>query len=150
MIKELEIRKANKGDLFEILDLYAQKDIDNGNILKMEQAGQILERFELYPNYTLYIASIKNKIIGTFALLIMDNLAHLGSPSGVIEDVVVDEQLRSNGIGKQMMQYAIDVCKQHGCYKMTLSSNLKRKNAHKFYENMGFKKHGFSYLIEIN
>ncbi len=49
-----------------------------------------------------------------------------------------------------MMKYAIDVCKKRNCYKLSLSSNLKRERAHKFYENHGFHKHGYSYLIEIN
>ena len=35
------------------------------------------------------MAELNGEIVGTFALLIMDNLAHLGAPSGVVEDVVV-------------------------------------------------------------
>ena len=150
MNKEIEIRKANKDDLVQILGLYSQKDIDNGSILNVEQAEQIMDRFMLYPNYNLYVALTGNKIVGTFALMIMDNLAHLGSPSGVVEDVVVDEQFRSKGVGKHMMQFAINVCRKNKCYKLSLSSNLKRDRAHKFYENLGFEKHGYSYLIELS
>jgi hypothetical protein len=39
--------------------------------------------------------------------------------------------------------------KEKGCYKMTLSSNLKRESAHAFYDSLGFKKHGFSFLVEL-
>jgi GNAT superfamily N-acetyltransferase len=97
----------------------------------------------------LYVAKINNKIVGTFELLIMDNLAHKGRSSGIIEDVVVDSKYRSQGIGSKMMEFAIHICRQFGCYKLTLSSSLHRIRAHKFYENLGFKKHGYSFLIEL-
>ena len=35
-----------------------------------------------------------------------------------------------------------------GCYKMALSSNLKREAAHRFYDSLGFGRHGYSFLIE--
>ena len=37
-----------------------------------------------------------------------------------------------------------------GCYKVTLSSGLKRSGAHAFYESMGFRCHGFSYLLSLD
>ena len=80
----------------------------------------------------------------------MDNLAHMGSKSGLIEDVVVSQALHGQGIGKQMIAFAIQTCKEKSCYKVCLSSNLKRKNAHKFYENIGFKIHGYSFLMELD
>jgi len=40
-----------------------------------------------YPNYHLYVARNESGAVGTFALLIMDNLGHLGACTGVVEDV---------------------------------------------------------------
>lgn len=149
MIDNLEIKKATPEDLPLILDLYAQKDIDNGLVLPIDQANKIFNKFSSYPNYSLYVAKIEEKVVGTYELLIMDNLAHEGKPSGVVEDVVVDQKYRSQGIGKKMMEYALEVCRQNNCYKMSLSSNIHRDRAHKFYERLGFKKHGYSFLIEL-
>jgi len=73
----------------------------------------------------------------------------LDKVNGYVEDVVVDAEFQSQGIGRQMIEYAIDVCRKNGCYKMVLSSSLKCERAHQFYENLGFEKHGFSFLIEI-
>ena len=92
---------------------------------------------------------VQGEIVGTFALLIMDNLAHKGTPSGIVEDVAVRSEWQGKGIGKQMMEYAIGQCKEAGCYKMALSSNSIRKNAHRFYESLGFKKHGYSFVLDI-
>lgn len=78
----------------------------------------------------------------------MDNLGHLGRTSGIAEDVVVKDTLQGQGIGKQMMEFAMEKCRQKGCYKLALSSNKSREKAHKFYESIGFNKHGYSFIVE--
>jgi GNAT superfamily N-acetyltransferase len=79
----------------------------------------------------------------------MDNLGHLGAPSGVIEDVVVDPALHRAGIGRAMIEFAIAHCREKGCYKAALSANMKRDEAHAFYESLGFQRHGYSFLMEL-
>jgi hypothetical protein len=46
-----------------------------------------------------------------------------------------------------MMRFALDRCCEAGCYKMALSSNLRRPAAHRFYESLGFARHGYSFSI---
>lgn len=142
------IREAQKTDLANILNLYATV-LDKGETLSLPEAELHFEKMMSYPNYKVFVAENEHQIIGTFALLIMDNLAHIGTPSGVVEDVVVAENHQNQGIGKEMMQFALNRCRAFGCYKMVLSSNLKRIEAHQFYENLGFEKHGFSYRINL-
>ena len=146
---DLSIRKAEKTDLQSILDLYADPDIDNGQILEFPDAEKLFSKIETYPNYHVYVALLNDEIVGTFELLIMDNLAHSGTPSGIVEDVVVRSDFRGQGIGKKMMQFAIEQCKIAGCYKMMLSSNVIRDHAHHFYESLGFEKHGYSFQIKF-
>lgn len=148
MVK-VEIRKAEDEDLPAILSLYSQPDVDDGRALSLERAQKILARIRNYPDYRIYVAKAGEGIIGTFALLIMDNLAHMGAPSGIVEDVVVDPDWQGKGIGKQMMQFAVQRCRDMDCYKLALSSNLKREVAHRFYESLGFQKHGYSYFVEL-
>lgn len=140
------IRAATAADLPAVLGLYAQPEIDNGQVLPLDRAEAIFHRMESYPNYTLYVASAEDRIVGTFSLLIAENLAHFGAPSGVVEDVVVAVEEQGKGIGKQMMRYALDRCREHGCYKMALSSNARRTPAHRFYDSLGFKRHGLSFV----
>ena len=85
----LLIRPAAAADLQKILDLYAQPDFDDGNVLPLETARQLLDRFGDYPDYTLYLAERGGDVVGSFALLVMHNLGHLGAPSAIVEDVVV-------------------------------------------------------------
>jgi ribosomal protein S18 acetylase RimI-like enzyme len=141
------IREATEADLPAVLALYAQPQIDDGEVLDLEDAREIHARFALYPDYALYVVEERGEIVGSFALLIMDNLGHLGAPSGVVEDVVVAPSRQGRGIGKQMMAFAIERCHERGCYKLALSSNLKRERAHEFYESLGFERHGYSFRI---
>jgi len=149
MDASVSCREASKEDIPEVLRLYAQPDLDNGKVLPLSEAERHFEHIAGYPDYKIYIASCEGQIVGTFALLIMNNLAHMGAPSAVIEDVAVDPEWQGRGVGKLMMKHALQVCSEKGCYKAVLSSNLKRKRAHAFYEALDFERHGYSYRINV-
>ena len=146
---KLQIRSATINDVGNILQIYA-KTLDNDNILSVEKAKNIFLKQQQYPDYQVFIAELNDEIVGTFAILIMENMAHLGTPSAIVEDVGVLPKLQGKGIGKMMMAFALQYAKEKGCYKMSLSSNLRREQAHQFYESLGFKKHGFSFLMELS
>jgi GNAT superfamily N-acetyltransferase len=143
------VRKASAADIPAVLRLYAQPDLDDGKVLPVDQAVALLERFGRYPDYTLYVAEQDDEIVGSFALLVMDNLGHLGSPSGIVEDVVVAPARQSNGIGAAMMRFALERCREKRCYKLMLSSNAKRARAHAFYESLGYERHGYSFRVDL-
>ncbi|EIC30437.1 MULTISPECIES: GNAT family N-acetyltransferase [Methylomicrobium] len=147
MNSALRFREASKPDLPEVLQLYAQPDLDDGKVLTPFEAERIFERMARYPDYKIYVAVQDTRIVGTFALLMMDNLGHLGAPSAIIEDVAVHPSFQGQGIGKNMMRHAIRLAAEKGCYKAVLSSNLKRNRAHAFYESLDFERHGFSFRI---
>jgi GNAT superfamily N-acetyltransferase len=46
-----------------------------------------------------------------------------------------------------MMEFARSRCREAGCYKMALSSNLERDAAHAFYDTLGFERHGYSFRV---
>ncbi|HWK97911.1 MAG TPA: GNAT family N-acetyltransferase [Pseudolabrys sp.] len=146
-IDAVTIREAEKRDLPGVLALYAQPDLDDGKVLPAIDAERIFDRFARYPDYTLYVAELDSRIVGTFALLIMDNLGHLGAPSAVVEDVAVGPSLHSRGVGRAMMGFAMERAKEKHCYKIVLSSNARRERAHAFYENIGFERHGYSFRV---
>ena len=144
------IRQAENKDLSKILILYEGLTKDPDDRISLDTARVKFEKLKTYPDYQLYVAEVENEIVGTFALLIMDNLAHRGEPSAIIEDVVIRKDLQGRGIGKEMMKKAMNLCSEKGCYKMVLSSNLSREVAHRFYESLGFRKHGYSFIVEFN
>jgi ribosomal protein S18 acetylase RimI-like enzyme len=146
----LSCREAGISDIVDILHLYAQPEIDNGEILSLAEARTLFERMATYPDYRLYVAFADDTIVGTFALLIMDNLGHQGRRSAIIEDVAVTPGMQGLGIGRFMMRRALKIAQEKDCYKVTLSSNLRRERAHAFYESLGFEKHGYSFRVQLD
>jgi len=143
------IREATAADLPAILDLYAQPGMDDGAKLPLPEAEALLARMATYPFYKLYVVEQGGRTVATYALLVMENIAHLGKPSAIVEQVMVAPESHGLGLGKLMMAHALEVARSRGCYKLALSSNVKREAAHAFYDNLGFERHGYSFKVEL-
>lgn len=143
----MSFRTAGKADISDVLRLYAQPELDDGKAVSQSDAERHSDRIASNPDYSIHVALCDGQVVGTFALLIMGNLAHMGAPSAVIEAVAIDPQWQGHGVGKLMMAYALRLSGEKGCYKAVLSSNLKRERAHAFYESLDFERHGYSYRI---
>lgn len=140
------IRIAKNEDISAVLALYAQ-DTFNGSCCTIEEAEQVFSKMQSYPFYKLYVAENAGNIIGTFSLLIMDNIARNATPSAIIESVVVHRDQQASGIGKAMMQYAFEVSATAGAYKICLFTGSPNDYVHKFYDALGFERHGISYRL---
>jgi len=64
-------------------------------------------------------------------------------PTGIrsiIEDVIVDNSVRGQGVGEALMKRAIEVAREKGASNISLTSNPMRESANRLYLRMGFKK----------
>ena len=150
-MNNLQVNLAAKEDLTILNGLYA--DMNNKPLMSEDKIIEIWQQIQQVPDYYVYLAYLDNKAIGTFSLLFMPTMMHPGFHRSVILDsVTILSRYRGQGYGKQMMQRALKISADAGCYKVTLSSNLKRDRAHNFYESLGFQQHGwsFSYLLSMN
>ena len=145
----IEIRDADDHDLPGVLKLLAESGIDGGQSFTLDEAREHFARIRRWPNWRLLVAVIDGEIAGSYTLLIMDKLGKRGTPAGVVEDVAVLPSRQGQGIGRAMMEHARAECRRAGCYKLALSSNLKRTDAHRFYDSLGFQRHGFSFLTDL-
>lgn len=146
----IEIRDAGGSDLTEILRLYALPDFDDGASIPLEEARVLFNRLRADPHYHFVVAVEAGRVVGTYLLMVMEKLNHLGSKAAIVDDVIVDTAARGRGIGKAMMDHAMQTARRAGCYKLALSSQARRAAAHRFYEGLGFERHGYSYLIRLN
>jgi GNAT superfamily N-acetyltransferase len=60
-------------------------------------------------------------------------------PYADISGLVVDETLRSRGIGKALLNAAEDWGRRAGCGAISVNSNISRGRAHRFYECNGYE-----------
>ncbi|MDP2770952.1 MAG: GNAT family N-acetyltransferase [Giesbergeria sp.] len=148
---QLTIREAVEADLEDVLALYEGIEDSLQDVLSRQEARTVWAQFARYPSYRLWVACDPvqhGAVVGTYALLVMHNLAHRGAPSAVVEDVVVAAHRQGHGIGRQMMAHAMQQAREAGCYKLALSSNARRAGAHAFYESLGFARHGISFVVD--
>ncbi|MFC1952224.1 GNAT family N-acetyltransferase [Chloroflexota bacterium] len=142
------IRLAREDDIPRILELYSQLTITTSQAEQHRNPGefqQVFTKINAFPGHELVVAEDKGEVIGTLVLLIIPNLSHNALPWALVENIIVDREYQRRGIGKLLMDYAIARAKEVGCYKISLSSDKRRKEAHKFYRSLGFKAsaHGF-------
>ena len=77
-----------------------------------------------------------NQIMGTLTLVLFR------SPSGArgwIEDVIVDESARGNGVGEALVEAAVDNARRANARTLDLTSNPKREAANRLYVRCGFE-----------
>ena len=143
----IAMRAAGAADIPALLALLAILDTAGDEPLSHEQAAATLATMARYPSFRTFLAERDGRALGTYTLIIMENLGHRGRPSALVENVAVHPDARGLGLGRLMMEHARGLCRARGCYKMALSSNLVREEAHAFYEHLGFEKHGYSFRI---
>ena len=133
----MEIRQLHKDDLKSLLELYIQLD-DGNKELNVENSESVWKEIEENKNIR-YIGAVDNgKVVSTCYLVIIPNLTHFGRSICFIENVVTDKEYRRQGLGKRVIQKAIEIAKENNCYKAILQSGMQRTEAHKFYEKIGF------------
>lgn len=134
---KMEFREAHANDLKGLLELYAQMNPEDES-LSPEKASEIWEAIESNPGFKYFVAVEGDKTVSTCNIAIIPNLTRGGRPFGMIENVVTDVAYRRLGIGKKVIAMAVEYAKKQGCYKIILSSSIKRRDAHLFYEKIGF------------
>jgi ribosomal protein S18 acetylase RimI-like enzyme len=148
------VRKAVEKDIPRLLELYRQLEITTSDEEENKQPTpddyrKVFSSINSYPGMELVVAEDKGKIIGSLEIMVVPNLSHKGLPWALVENVIVDEALRRTGVGRQLMQYAINRAKIAGCYRISLSSNNSRTIAHKFYESLGFKDSSIGFRLYL-
>jgi GNAT superfamily N-acetyltransferase len=135
------VRTATEKDIPRLLELYRQLAFDPAEHQSPSLDGcrRVLAEMSKVPGYQLLVAEEAGEAVGTTVLAILPGFAHGTSPFAVVEYVVVDEKCRSRGIGKTLMEYAVSQARDAGCYKIMLTSDKRRRRAHKFYRSLGFE-----------
>lgn len=137
----MEIRRFELKDLDEIF--YVLNQLYTGK-LKYEKFNEIY-KLKLNDPYSYYIVAIENnKIVGVLTAELQVKL-HRENMQCFVEDLVVDKEYRNRGIGKSLLQNAIDYAKSNNCDVVELTTYLNNEKAIKFYEANDFIKHSYKF-----
>jgi ribosomal protein S18 acetylase RimI-like enzyme len=138
----IKIRLATSKDYQPLLRLYASFVRQPTRYQKLDNDSfhNVLEN----PNSFIYLATSHQRIVG-FIAFSTRTVVRYPKPIVEIEEFYVVPELRRKGIGKQLMQPALDYSGHHGCQYIFLASSKDRLPAHKFYKSFKFDEYAFHY-----
>jgi GNAT superfamily N-acetyltransferase len=148
------LRDAILADLPAIVALLDDDELSRGR----EDASLPLDpRYEMAfadidtnPEQRLIVAERDGAVIGTMQLSFLPGIAFHGAWRGQIEAVRIASHLRGEGLGGQMIAWAVEQCRVRGCRMVQLTSKQDRVDAHRFYERLGWTKSHFGFKLQLN
>jgi GNAT superfamily N-acetyltransferase len=130
---EIFIRRIAEQDAEAINAL----SIQLGYTIPIEQTLANIRSVLGTKGHNAFVAILENKIIGWIG--VAEALQIESSPFCEIRGVIVDERYRGQGIGKLLIEKVKQWSQETGNKTLRLRCNMIRKEAHLFYQHLGFK-----------
>jgi GNAT superfamily N-acetyltransferase len=150
-VLSLLFRQARRQDVPAIVamladdPLGAEREGDPGD----ERYLAAFDRIDADPYDELIVAERDGKVIGTMQLSYLAGLSRLGAERCQIEAVRVAAAARGQGLGRGMIQWAVDRARARGCAMVQLTSDKSRTDAHRFYASLGFTASHEGYKLKL-
>lgn len=143
MTNAITIRRARHDDVETIVKMLADDALGGPRERIAHPLPAIyfdaFERVDRDPNLTLVVAEGEGgTVVGCLQLCILPGLSSQGASRGLIEDVRVAWHCRSQGIGEQLLQWALAEARKRSCKLVELLTHHTRVDAQRFYERLGF------------
>ena len=138
---KIETRIATTSDIKELAELltilFLQEADFKPDQSKQEMGLNMIVSNSVYGH--IVVATKSDKIVGMVSLLYLISTAE-GAKVAILEDMVVNPDYRSYGIGSTLLTKAIDFSKEQGCKRITLLTDFDNEKAINFYSKQGFEK----------
>lgn len=138
----LTIRAARRDDLAVIVRLLADDTLGRGRERVEEPLpaayGEAFAAIAADPNQELVVACREGAVVGVLQLTVTPHIVNLGAWRATVEGVRVDRAHRSQGIGAALLEWVVARARARGCALVQLTSDVRRRDARRFYERHGF------------
>ena len=136
---EVLIRQARPDDIPRIVELFGHGSLiaggeDPADLAPYHAALADIER----GAGQVLVAQLQGEVVGVCQLIVFRHLQSKGGLCAEVESVHVHPEQRGSGIGRVLMEAAIARARELGCYRIQLTSNKARPDAHRFYAALGF------------
>jgi ribosomal protein S18 acetylase RimI-like enzyme len=143
-VSRVTIRPARGEDVADIVAMLADDALGRGRERIEDPLPpcyfRAFEAIEADHNIRLVVAQHGDgSVVGCLQLCILPGLSSQGACRGLIEDVRIAARCRSQGIGEQMVRWAIDEARGRGCKMVELLTHQTRVDAQRFYMRLGFQ-----------
>lgn len=130
---KIEFVDATVNDATAILSLVHQLE----HFISKETLLYNLKKSIAQPEYSIFVAKEVETVIA-FAELHFTQFIHEAQPRARLTSFCVDEKYRNKNIGSDFLNFLEIICKQQPISRLELTSNIKRNDAHRFYEKNGY------------
>ena len=115
--------------------------------LPVEEARRALKSMAHSSLYRTLVAVLADgQVIGSTTLLVEQKLIHKAGRVGHIEDVAVRKGFEDKGVGSSLVEAAVGMASESGCYKVILDCKEELVG---FYEKLGFKRHEVAMRLDL-
>lgn len=141
-MEECTLRRAERADIPAIVailaDDYLGKDREKITDPLPASYGAAFSEIEANPHAYMLVCECAGVVVGYLQLWFLRGMAKQGALQARLGDVQIASAQRGAGIGRRMVAHAIELARQRGCKLMFLISHETRKDAHRFYKQLGF------------
>lgn len=138
----IAIRKAASADVAAIVAMLADDALgakrEDASLPLRDSYRSAFAAIDADPNQLLAVVEQDGEIIGCMQISFIPGLSRLGMWRGQIESVRIASHIRGGGIGRRMIEWAIDQCRERGCGLVQLTTDKARSDALRFYQSLGF------------
>lgn len=139
---ELTFRRASRADLPRVVQLMTEDVLGQAREQFSDPLPQpyydAFQRIDADPMHELIVVERDGRVVATMHLMELNSLTRLATKRLEVEGVRVEATLRGQRIGEAMMKWAIARAAARGCGIVQLTTDVRRKDAHRFYERIGF------------
>lgn len=140
---QLTFRTATATDLPALVTLLANDPLSrNREAPGLPLDDRYLAAFEAIsadPNNELLVCAQHGQLLAMLQLTFIPSLTRLGSWRAQIEGVRVAADQRGQGLGRQLIERALQRAYQRGCQLVQLTTDKQRPEALRFYQQLGFE-----------
>ena len=129
-------RHCTEKDFENLLPLFRQ--LWPEQVLNTEAMNKVyIDNVKRDDRYYL-CAETNDRVVGFCSLSLKNSLWQQGY-TGHIDELIVDEEFRRKGVGKELLERIIEIARNKKCCRIELDSAHHRVKAHRFYLNNGFE-----------
>ncbi|SCK14427.1 GNAT family N-acetyltransferase [Streptomyces sp. WMMB 322] len=145
------MRRATAGDVPALVSMLADDHLGAQRESPDEPAvyREAFDRIDADPHQHLVVAEREGRPVGTLQLTVIPGLSRKGSSRALIEGVRVRADVRGDGLGSRLIQWAVDEARRQGCAIVQLTSDATRIEAHRFYERLGFEASHLGFKMQL-
>lgn len=135
-----QVRLAGEDDLANIIDLYQFLNPDDPMLAIDEQLIRHWQAILQDPSLIYLVAEENGALVASCNLTVIKNLTRSARPYGLIENVVTHPDYRKKGYGTAVLKQALNIAKEHNCYKVMLLTSRQDEGVWQVYEKVGFRR----------